>query len=484
MNKLLAKAKKMKQKKATWYLISEPAPTWVGEDEESLTRPFLTLVADLDRDVIRHVEITERPPDEEKLLNSVLQAVTKPGSGLGMGLGLGLGGKYRPTTIQTSDTAVLAKLQPLTDMGIECQQVAKPQLIVNMLHGLEQQLTGRPYRPGLLAISKVTEPLLRELYTAAAEYFVKEPWDMVSDSEPIAIRFPPEAPPQYAVIMGYGGEEFGLAIYNSAEDLALVYSGVQPEEMTDESVSWLAALYDWPHYLPFDELDAIAAYDWPIAAADAYPFITRLRPTTGDFEAPTEAEIRLLAAALRTIPRFAADYLDEDGFPQSDIEDVVYELSPMYGHQTIALNWAEIEGMDEIDQIDFDDLDEEKIAEMGMAAVNEFIDGWNFDEENYEDAMGLGAFLLAFIQMVQIQEPDRDMDDIDYLVDVCWEVGAMVIDQAERPIDLDIFSGPARFIKEYTDEVAEDEDDVESYQIIWEQLGHFAQLMASFEQDN
>ena len=487
MSKLLDKAKKVKQKKATWFVISELAPTWVGEGEESLVRPYITLVADLNKDLIRHVNISEEMPGEDDLINSVLQAITKPGMGIGMGFGLGLGGKYRPTVLQTNDTAVLGALEPLNGIDIECQQLAKPALIVNMLRELEKHLTGRDYRPGLQSIPKVTHPLLEELYTAADEYFLSAPYEIISDSEPIAIHFPPDAPPKYGVVMGFGDEEYGLAIYNTAEELALVYSGMQPQEMTDESIYWVAALYDWPHYLPFEDLDAIEEHGWPIADEDAYPFFTRLRPAKGDFELPTESDIRLLAAALRTIPQFVEDNVDEEEFPITGIENVVYELSPMFGHEAIALNWAEIEGLERMPRLDFDEIDEEsqaELMEMSMAAVAEFIAEWDVDEGDevrYDEAMGLGAFLVAYMQMAQmqahLQEVDWSEDDFDNLAAACWEIGAIILDYAERPIDIAIFTGPPRFVEVYANEMADDEDDVVYYRDVWSQLGNFVQLM-------
>jgi hypothetical protein len=470
MNDLMSKVKKLKQKQRTWYLVCEPAPTWIGEDDEDLIRPFMTLVADIDNDLIRLVDISEEVPDEATLLESALKAMLKPG--------FGTGGKYRPTTIQTSDTAVLATLQPLVAAGIQCQQVVRPALVTNMLHALEEHLTGQPHRPGLLAIPKMTEPLLRELYTAAAEYVEQAPWDEISDSEPIAIRFPPEAPPKYGVVMGYGGEEYGLAIYNSPEELLLVYSGVLPQDMEDEAIFWLAALFDWPHYLPFDDLDAIAAHEWPVAAEDAHPLFTRLRPAAGTFEPPTEAEIRLLAAALRTVPQFVANYLDEDGYQMEDLEDVVYELSPMYGHQAIALNWADIDVPGQ--------MPDAEVVEAARTYIAEFIEGWDFDDDTREEALELGAFLLAFIQLVRVQESEMDQEQLEFLEDVCWQLGAMLLDYAERPIDLAIFNGPPLFVEEFKNEMAEDEEEVEGYRMLWTQLGEFASLMGSFpfEQDD
>lgn len=486
MKKLWVNAKKTKQKKSTWYVISELAPTWVGEDEESLVRPYITLVADLDKDLIRHINITDSEPTEEDVLTSVLQAVTKPGSGIGLGLGLGLGGKFRPTTIQVSNAALLEKIRPLSQIDIQCQQAARPDLIVNMLRDLEQHLTGREYRAGLLQIPKVTHPLLEELYTAAEAYYLDAPYEIISDSEPIAIRFPPDAPPKYAVIMGYGGEEYGLAIYEDLAQLVSIYSGMHPQDMADESIVWLAILYDLPHYLPFEDLDAIAEYGWPIVAEDAYPLVTRLRPAVEGFELPDEAEIRMLAAALRAIPEFVANNVDEEEYPIMGLDDVVHELPPIYGHQAIALNWADVEELGLTSPFDFDDLDDDEIedvAAMGVEAIGEFIEGWDVNEEDqqsYGEAMALGAFMLTYIQMAYMQALNSDIDDFEYLADMCWEIGSIVFDYAERPLDIGIFAGPPRFVEEYTNEMAEDEEDVEDYITLWTQLGEFVELVASF----
>lgn len=486
MQKLLEKAKKTKQKKSNWYVISEPAPTWVGEDEESLTRPFITLVADLDKDLIRHISITDSKPTDEEVLHSILQAITKPGGGIGLGLGFGLGGKFRPTIIQVNNAALLEKIRPLNQINIECQQTAKPDLIVNMLRDLEQHLTGREYRSGLLRIPKVTHPLLEELYTAAEAYYLDAPYEIISDSEPIAIRFPPEAPPKYAVIMGYGGEEYGLAIYDDLQQLVSIYSGLDPQNMTDESIVWLAILYDLPHYLPFEDLDAIAEYGWPIAAEDAYPLVTRLRPAVEGFELPDEAEIRMLAAALRAIPEFVDNNVDEEEYPIMGIDDVVFELPPIYGHQAIALNWAEVDDLDLAMPFDLDDLDEDEVEALtteGQVAMAEFIEGWDIDEEDeqaYGEAMALGAFMLTYVNMVYMEAVDSSITNFEYLADLCWEIGSLLVNYADSPADIKIFTGPPRFVEEYTNEFAEDEEDVENYLIVWQDLGNFVHLVEAF----
>ena len=479
MNTLLAKAKKAKQKDVTWFVISEPGRTWVEEDDGTVTRPYVTLVADLENDLIRQVHTSEEPLDGDEILDVVLKAMVKPGAGIGLGLGLGLGGRYRPTVIQTNNTAVFNQLQSLSgDLGITCQEVAKPPLVINILRTLEQHLSGQ-YQPGLLSIPNVTEPMVREIYTAAAEFVKQVVWDAVSDSEPIVIHFPPDAPPKYVVVMGYGGEEYGIAIYDDLEQLAKLYSGMSPEEIGDESLAWTAVLLGEAHYLSFDDLDAIEAYNWPIADDESYPLVTKMRPVAETFELPTEAEIRLLSAALRLLPQFVETYQDDMGYPITDIENVVYELPPMYGHQSVALNWADTTDID-IDpfSLDIDDEEMQAMAAEGRAHLQAFIEGWEVDEDD-EEAIALAAFLLTFMQVVAVQEPDIDDDQLTYLENACWQLGAVVAENAERPLDLTIFTGPVLFVDVFTDEIAEDEQDVEGYQILWEQLGQLYGAMNS-----
>jgi hypothetical protein len=453
-NKQLAQAQKLGQKRTTWYVISEPAPAWVGEEETKLTRPILSLVMDLEADMVRKIEMTETQPDGPELVKIVLDAMLKPGGGAR--------GKFRPTMIQTPDAAVLARLQPLSELGIYCEKKEKPAQVSLMLHDLEEHLMGRPPLPGLLTVPGVTAAMLADFYAAAADYFRAAPWRHLDDSQPIAICCPPEADPVYLVVMGNAEETFGLAMYDDYQDLVATYSEVPPELMPAGS-RWVSVMYDYPHYIPFAELDTINAHRWPIVADNAYPLLVALLPGESDVELPTAAEIKLATMALRAVPHFIDNYLDEDLEPIWDAGAVGYPVEAE--NPDFTLGWAD------------DDLELGQFANLmagSVSAVEEFIDGWEFDDDDFDEAFQLGSFLYSFVHLHRLHAEDELAEEqLDYVEDVLWELGALVMNYADRPLDPMIFTGPVLFADEYAEEWADDEADVEMYKMLWQNLGDY-----------
>jgi len=457
--KQLALAKKLGQKRTTWYVVSEPAPAWVGEDETKLTRPILSLVMDLEADMVRKIEMTESKPDGPELVKIVLDAMLKPGGGAR--------GKFRPTMIQTEDVALLAKLQPLSELGIYCENKAKPPQVALMLHELEEHLMGRPPLPGLLTVPGVTAAILADFYAAAADFFRAAPWRHLDDSQPIAICYPPDAAPVYLVVMGNAEETFGLAIYDDYQNLVATYSQT-PAELMDKGTRWVSVMYDYPHYIPFAELDAIEAHRWPIVAEDAYPFLVAMLPSDSEVEPPTAAEIKLVTLALRAVPHFVDNYLDEDMEPNWDAGAIGYPVEAQNPDFTLA--W-----------VDDDTLPQARYAGL-MAhteqAVDDFIDGWDFDDDDYYEAFRLGSFLYSFVQLHRLEAEDELAEEqLDYVEDVLWELGAIIMDYADLPLDMAIFTGPPRFVTEYAEGLGEDEADVEMYKILWQNLGDYLNVM-------
>ena len=68
--------------------------------------------------------------------------------------------------------------------------------------------------PGLVSIPAVTPEQLGHLYHLAAQLYQASPWAWFHDHHPFAITCPPEDAPRYAIVMGSGGEVFGLAVYD------------------------------------------------------------------------------------------------------------------------------------------------------------------------------------------------------------------------------------------------------------------------------
>jgi hypothetical protein len=461
-NKKFAQAQKLGQKQAIWYLVSETARAWVGEDESQLIRPHMTLIMDVSGDTVRQMEITDSPPDGPELVKIVLDAMLKPGPGAK--------GKFRPTMIQTEDAAVLAKLQPLTEIGIYCEQKAKPELVQFMLRELEGHMMGGDPLPGLHDVPGVTKEVARDFYAAAAAYFQAVPWEHISDSMPIAISMPPGEEPFYLVVMGNGGETYGLALYEDYEELSLLYSGAPKEAMPDET-RWVSITYDGPHFLPFGDLDGIAENNWPIAGPNAYPLFMVFYPVEDEIDRPDPEDIEMATAALRAIPHFVKNYFDPENGPDWEAGEVAYPDDAEEPAFTLA--WVDA---DEMEEIQF-----ENMMAHGQTIIAEFIADWHIDEEDYPEAIRLGSFLYSYAQLMRLQsaqsEDELDEDHLAYIEDLCWEMGVIIMDYAELPFDFALLQGPPLFVKEYKEEWADDKEDVKNYKAMWQHLGEYLDLV-------
>lgn len=73
--------------------------------------------------------------------------------------------------------------------------------------------------------------MVESLYKAAAFFYQEAPWRWITDASPIEIRYPPDGPSRFVVVMGYGGVTDGLAAYESPEHLRLLYTGAPMEKL-------------------------------------------------------------------------------------------------------------------------------------------------------------------------------------------------------------------------------------------------------------
>ena len=73
-------------------------------------------------------------------------------------------------------------------------------------------------------LPSVTLPMLGHLHELAAQFYRATPWTWFRDQHPFAIQIPPEEAPRYAIVMGQAGEVFALSVYDTLDDLQLVFS--------------------------------------------------------------------------------------------------------------------------------------------------------------------------------------------------------------------------------------------------------------------
>ena len=243
----------------------------------------------------------------------------------------------RPARMVFDDIAAFRSSKTLmAEIRVECEYREELPLIDTVLRDFEIFANRRDLRPSLLEVKGISLRLLEELYSAAALFFDKAPWRWVDDGCPMEIRFPADGPPRFAVVMGNAKVQFGVAFYPSLKDVRIQYSDGKPEDLYRRMTTW-SLTYDEPSLLTFDDLEGIEKCDWPIASPKAYPLFLKSSPRK-QFEIPKVEEILFTAAALRTIPLFAAGLKIDDSGVLSPSRDA-YRLSDIYDGAEILLDY-------------------------------------------------------------------------------------------------------------------------------------------------
>lgn len=293
------KARELPMSGETWLGTVRLGRAWVTPDQGAPYRPYVTVFIDQERARILGMKFTDDRPEPEWVLGQLLQAMSRPVPGAGR--------PRRPARLLIDDAEIAEVLAPrLAELGVECQFHAVP-LVDRVLREMEALLTRREPRPGLLQIPGVTPYMVEGLYRAAASFYQQAPWQWISDSVPMEVRYPPQGKPRYAVVMGHGGETYGLAMYESPEHLRLIYSGVEPEQLLGR-ISGGSVVFGPAIDMAYDDLDDIARYGWPVAGESAYPLLFYLSPD-GEMGLPTRTDLLWFEAALLAIPVFVREHM-------------------------------------------------------------------------------------------------------------------------------------------------------------------------------
>lgn len=327
--KVLEKTARLPQTNATWHATARRAPAWITPRNKPPYRPYVILVLDTQADRIRQTKMEDDLPTPEVVLAALADAMQKPV--------LASGKPGRPARIVLDDADLVRALAPrLAEIGVRCDYQAALPMVNTALRDLEAHLNRSEPRPGLLSVPGVTLPLVEELFAAAADFYRQAPWRWMDNLAITALHYPANAPARYAAIMGFGGEMFGLAVYPTLNDLRIQISNPDPAQALKKMTAF-SLTFDEPMALAFDDLDALEKYNWPVAAADAFPQVLKTIPP-GKLGVPTAAEIALLAAALRVIPEFVVRHLHADrGTPQP--ASATYPLPNVHAGQTITLSY-------------------------------------------------------------------------------------------------------------------------------------------------
>jgi hypothetical protein len=163
-------------------------------------------------------------------------------------------------------------------------------------------------KPESWAAWQLPDTEVAALFRAAANFFRAAPWTTMADSS--ALEFAPrEGSPWAGVVMGFGGEVFGLALYTEPEDLtdlldddALEYEGLGALGALKGRV--ITLFFEEAHELPRAMRREVARKGWEVVSPLAYPTLVALNTPGGGVR---RADLGMLTEALTLVPEFLAE---------------------------------------------------------------------------------------------------------------------------------------------------------------------------------
>ncbi len=456
MNKnLIGKVRHLRQNESAWLCTARRAPMWITPKDQPPYRPYVVLVVEQGTELIRRTTVKDDRPTPDVVMEELLKAMKGPLLGP-LGSLMGFGKRGRPARVLVDDSDLAQSLAPkLAEIDVRCAYSPPSQMLKDTLREMEAHLTKRLPIPGLLSAPGATEPLVRDLFDAAADYYRQTPWRWIDSVSSIEIRYPSDGRPRYGVVMGSGGETFGLSLYESREDLRVALFDTDPQSVIAQ-ISWCGLAFDAATMIPFDDLDAMKKYDWPVADDAAYPLVIKATPPDGR-GMPRASEIACLAAAMRVIPDFVEEHLRAKPGQSRPVE-ATYTLPGVHASKKISLSYP----------ADLLDPEEQELEE--------YIEDWYWDTQSYEFARQVGALLFEFMDYLEttglsertIHKHERN----------CWTIGWLECQYGHQDaFSPEIFSGEPSFLYEFKRKFSDSEYAVASYKATWRKLARYIRAL-------
>jgi len=277
----------------SWEGGSWKMRVWITPKKEPPYRPYGTLWIEPQGDWILGQDMYKHQPTSDEVFQSLLKCMQKPL----------VGSPRRPTEVRLSQRDLGDALrEPLASLDIQCTLVPELRQWERIVKMMETHLSGQEPLRGLLTTPGVTPEAVAALFSAAAEFYRQAPWKYVGDDLPFQVECEPLLKGSiYAVVMGHGKMEYGLAIYESLKQLEQIYQGSLPPEVLHKRMKGQSILFGDITKMPFDDLDALERYGWEIVGPEAYPVYFEIVPRVG-VHPPGARKLEIMQLCLLVLP--------------------------------------------------------------------------------------------------------------------------------------------------------------------------------------
>jgi len=256
----------------TWQGGFIRLPAWITEGRDRPSRAMTTMWGSLQTDTVGTGKGVY--PRDKTTFAMAVGALVDFASGPCAG--------YRPGRLEVNDPALAEHLSGLlaeADIRVEHRQ--RLLMVERHVQDMTRSIfKGTPVPPGYLEGKGVTPERVRAFAGAAESFYEAAPWQHLSNDDLVEIESPrADAAFRFAVVLGAGGEEYGLGFYRSQDQYW------NSRDLEDPIGALLAGggvwslTFDDVTSIPFPDADLWEDNDLPVAGDDAYPVAMR-------FEAP------------------------------------------------------------------------------------------------------------------------------------------------------------------------------------------------------
>lgn len=286
------------------------APAWEADlapvagrfSDDPAARPALILVTA--GPIAVHVDVLSRPPsDPAGVARTIEDAIVTAAERVGA--------PPSEIVVRSGEVArLLADATSLLDTAVRASDE------LPAIDSLLRELAGS--MPLLAAGARVASPetwggwglpkdTVAEVFAAAASFHRAAPWRFVTDVQLLEATFP-DGHTWTACVLGNGGQEFGLALYERRDDFGAFLDSDDPAEPFAAARGAILSLtFDRATTVPKRMRREIAARGWDVAGRDAYPILLAVNTLGGGV---TREHADDLVTLLRLVPVFVERYRD------------------------------------------------------------------------------------------------------------------------------------------------------------------------------
>jgi hypothetical protein len=298
INDDIGKAKSLRMDASDEWVVERRAVDIQIEEMGEEIRPDILVCASATAQIVIGVTVISPDALDSEVASWALGCMLSPMAGK----------PHRPGKIVLTGDR-LGQLQPILEqlaIPVSTDPISHP-FVDEVMSDLERSLTGGALPPYMSA--SMSDPaLVAEFFQVAADFFKLQPWKMFEYEIPVRVELRLKKPVTYwAVVLGVEGQELGLGMYRSVDDLISVFDAEdQVDAVRVAESTWSIAF----SYQDFDDVGLTAKAEcldneWVLPEPHVYPSAIVLDPKGKELaRRPTAKELTDLVAVTRGLTEF------------------------------------------------------------------------------------------------------------------------------------------------------------------------------------